>query len=112
MVEAVGDSYTEFNAVSVFSGVPTIEGWRVHEWLWRGGYETVTQREAEVKTIYETYETEKRKELLERYNVGWILVGADENEKYEVNEEQIKALGEVVYQEGGTYLVKIFRARP
>lgn len=112
LVEAVGDSYTKLNSVSVFTGVPTIEGWRVHEWLWRGGYETVAQREAEVKTIYETYETEKRKELLERYNVGWILVGADEKEKYEVNEEQIKALGEVVYQEGGTYLVKIFRARP
>ncbi|EKD53553.1 MAG: hypothetical protein ACD_61C00018G0001, partial [uncultured bacterium] len=54
MVEAVGDSYTNFNAVSVFSGVPTIQGWRVHEWLWRGGYEPVALREIEVREIYES----------------------------------------------------------
>lgn len=41
LVEAVGDSYTDLNAVSVFSGVPSIEGWRVHEWLWRGGFDVV-----------------------------------------------------------------------
>ena len=31
MIEAVGDSYTELNSVSAFSGTPTVIGWRVHE---------------------------------------------------------------------------------
>ena len=39
ILEAVGDSYTTFNQVSVTTGLPTVEGWVVHEWLWRGGYE-------------------------------------------------------------------------
>ncbi len=107
MVEAVGDSYTDFNAVSVFSGVPTIEGWRVHEWLWRGGFEAVAAREAEVRTIYETEDQSKRGELLTKYNVGWILVGVDERGMYEVNDAQIKKIGAVVYQNGETYLVKV-----
>ena len=107
MVEAVGDSYTDFNAVSVFSGVPTIEGWRVHEWLWRGGFEVVAAREVEVRTIYETKDQGARSLLLKKYNIGWILVGADERGMYEVNEEQIKELGEMVYENGETYLVKV-----
>lgn len=107
MLEAVGESYTHLNAVSVFSSVPTIEGWRVHEWLWRGGFETVAAREADVKTIYETTDQELREVLLQRYNIGWIMVGLDEREKYEVNDSQIKSLGEVVYQNGETYLVKV-----
>lgn len=108
MVEAVGDSYTNFNAVSVFSGVPTIEGWRVHEWLWRGGYDSVAKREAEVRIIFETSDQNTRKLLLQKYNVGWILVGEDERGMYEVNDEEIKKIGEVVYELGETYLVKIF----
>ncbi|MFZ2202418.1 MAG: DUF2298 domain-containing protein, partial [Microgenomates group bacterium] len=33
LIEAVGDSYTETDFISAFSGTPTIVGWRVHEWL-------------------------------------------------------------------------------
>lgn len=107
MVEAVGDSYTLFNAVSVFSGVPTIQGWRVHEWLWRGGYSAVASRETEVKEIYQGASIEKTKEILDKYNIGWILVGLDEKITYKVNEEKIWQLGEMVWKEGDTYLIKV-----
>jgi len=107
MVEAVGDSYTLFNAVSVFSGVPTIQGWRVHEWLWRGGYSVVASRETEVKEIYQGASIEKTKEILDKYNIGWILVGLDEKITYRVNEEKIWQLGEMVWREGDTYLIKV-----
>ena len=107
LVEAVGDSYTHFNAVSIFSGVPTIEGWRVHEWLWRGGFDGVAAREIEVKTIYETVHQTMRITLLKKYNVGWIMVGSDERGMYTVNDAGIKKLGEVVYENGETYLVKV-----
>lgn len=107
MVESVGDSYTEFNAVSVFAAVPTIQGWRVHEWLWRGGYGPVALRETEVRTIYETGDQEKRSALLKKYQVGWILVGSEEKGIYEVKDELIKSLGKVVFKDGGTYLVRV-----
>lgn len=107
LAEAVGDSYTEFNAVSVFSGIPTIQGWRVHEWLWRGGYTTVAERESEVRALYETEDKNKREEIIKKYNIGWVLVGVDEKVTYSVMDQEIKRLGKVVYENGGTYLVKV-----
>lgn len=107
MVEAVGDSYTFLNAVSAFSGVPTIEGWRVHEWLWRGGYDVVSAREVEVREIYQGEKIEKTLEIVNKYNVGWVLVGLDEKIAYRVNEEKLWQLGEVVWSMGDTYLIKV-----
>jgi uncharacterized membrane protein len=52
IVEATGDSYTTYNQVSMATGLPTIEGWLVHEWLWRGGYDGPAARVAEVEKIY------------------------------------------------------------
>jgi uncharacterized membrane protein len=107
MIEAVGDSYTQLNAVSVFSGVPTVQGWRVHEWLWRGGYDSVATREAEVRQFYETSDIEKQKELIEKYRIGWILVGNDEREHYQIDEESLSLLGEKIWSDGETYLIKV-----
>jgi uncharacterized membrane protein len=107
LVEAVGDSYTLFNAVSVFSGVPTIEGWRVHEWLWRGGFGVVAARESEVKEIYQGADLIKTKIILNKYNVGWILVGQDEKITYKINEEKLWQMGEMVWSQGETYLLKV-----
>ena len=107
MVEAVGDSYTLFNSVSVFSGVPTIEGWRVHEWLWRGGYENVAARENDVREIYQGVGVDKTKEILRKYNVGWILVGENEKVTYKVNEEKLWKLGQIVWNMGETYIIKV-----
>ncbi len=107
LVEAVGDSYTLFNSVSVFSAVPTIQGWRVHEWLWRGGYDVVAAREAEVRDIYQGESVEKTRFLLEKYNIGWILIGLDEKITYKINEEKLWQLGEMVWSQGDTYLIKV-----
>jgi uncharacterized membrane protein len=52
MLEAVGDSYTTFNQVSSSTGLPTIQGWIVHEWLWRGGYDIPASRQMDVENIY------------------------------------------------------------
>ena len=54
MLEAVGDSYTTFNQVSVSTGLPTVQGWIVHEWLWRGNYELPKNRQDDVSFIYQS----------------------------------------------------------
>ena len=107
MVEAVGDSYTLMNSVSVFSGVPTIQGWRVHEWLWRGGYDVVASRETEVRDVYQSEDGIKTQTILKKYNVGWILVGQEEKMAYKINEEKLWQLGKIVWQQGDTYLIKV-----
>lgn len=108
LVEAVGDSYTLMNSVSVFSGVPSIQGWRVHEWLWRGGYDVVSQREADVREVYQGNDFILTRNILDKYNVGWILVGQDERITYKINEEKLWQFGSIVWQQGDTYLIKVY----
>jgi len=106
LVEAVGDSYTEYNAVSVFSGVPTVLGWRVHEWLWRGGYEIVGEKDEEVKLFYEGKGLAAKRAFLEKYGVGWIVVGPNERSKYVINETELLSLGSVAWKKQNVYLIK------
>lgn len=107
MIEAVGDSYTEYNFVSVFSGVPTVVGWRVHEWLWRGGYEEVGKRADDVRKFYETTEDTERLNLVNKYNIGYVLVSDRERQAYKVNDQGILVLAVVVYEGNGVRLYRI-----
>ncbi|MBL7159091.1 hypothetical protein ISS85_01315 [Candidatus Microgenomates bacterium] len=109
VVEAVGESYTDYARVSSYSGLPTILGWPVHEWLWRGSYDEPGSRVPEVETIYQSEDLEKTKEMLEKYNVAYVFLGQLEREKYKtLNEEKFDQLGKVVFESGKT---KIFEIR-
>ncbi len=108
MLEAVGDSYTTFNQVSVSTGLPTVQGWIVHEWLWRGGYDKPKQRQDDVQNIYENENTERLKILIQKYNIKYIFVGTKEYEKYpKLNDKNFKEIGgQIIFQSGKT---KIYR---
>jgi len=109
ILEAVGDSYTTFGQVSVCTGLPTVEGWIVHEWLWRGGYDGPAARQADVQKIYETKDVNEAKTLLQKYNVKYVFVGAKEYEKYPNLNESIflKIGGQVVFQSGKTKIYQL-----
>ncbi|HEX8924034.1 MAG TPA: DUF2298 domain-containing protein, partial [Patescibacteria group bacterium] len=104
ILEAVGDSYTTFNQVSVATGLPTIEGWIVHEWLWRGGYDRPAARQAEVQKVYEAVKSDDALPILQKYNVRYIFVGDKEREKYpKLNEKIFPGLGaKIVFESGDT----------
>jgi len=106
IVEAVGESYTTFARVSTFTGLPTVLGWRVHEWLWRGGFEIPGKRTEEVKRIYEEPLSSETATLLNQYQVRFIFVGDKEREAYAaVDETGLKSLGRIVFQSGETYII-------
>ncbi len=107
VLEAVGESYTKYARVSVFSGKPTVLGWRVHEWLWRGGFEKVAERTEEVRVIYENTNSQEAENILEKHQVEYIFWGEKENEKYDVDEKAIRDLGEVVFKSGKTEVIEI-----
>lgn len=107
IVEAVGESYTTFGRVSVFTGMPTILGWRVHEWLWRGSFDGPAKRTEEVRTIYERPQSAEATNILRNYGVGYIVLGDKEREAYTVNEKGVEKLGEVIFRQGNSRLVKI-----
>jgi uncharacterized membrane protein len=108
IVEAVGDSYTKFNQVSSATGLPTIEGWLVHEWLWRGGYNGPGARSTEVTTIYESTDPLIVKNILSKYNIKYILVGDQEREKYpNLSENKFTTFAHIVFQSGNTRLYQV-----
>ncbi|MBI1871791.1 hypothetical protein HYS10_00020 [Candidatus Collierbacteria bacterium] len=107
LVEAVGDSFTEFNTISAYSGVPSVLGWRAHEWLWRTTYDEVGVRDGEVKRFYENRDREETKRIIDKYNLGWIVITNEEREKYLVDEVGLRQLGQVVWQRGNEMLIKI-----
>ncbi len=107
MVEAVGDSYSETDFISALGGVPTIVGWRVHEWLWRGGYDPVAKREEEVRRFYEGASLAESKQVAAKYNLGWVVVTERERTKYKLNETVLGQLGKIVWQGKRSYLIKI-----
>ena len=117
VLEANGDSYSDYQRVSVISGLPTVLGWHVHEWLWRGDVSVVDGRAADVKTIYTSDNKEEVLALIEKYNIEYIYVGKLEYDKYEtVNSALIKELGEIVFMSEKqsekryeTYIVRIDR---
>lgn len=107
MVEAIGDSYTEYNFISAFSGVPTVVGWRVHEWLWRGTYDVVSKREQEVRDFYETGNNARRQEIIGKYNLGWIVIGTRERKQFKINDQGLAKVAERVLNSGVEELWKV-----
>ncbi|MCJ7826125.1 DUF2298 domain-containing protein [Patescibacteria group bacterium] len=108
IVEADGDSYTDYNHMSAFAGVPTVVGWAVHEWLWRGSYDVVAPRREDVKTIYESGDVNAVRSILNKYNVRYVLVGKLEREKFtNIREDVIAKIGSVAFQSRSTVVYDV-----
>lgn len=111
VLEANGDSYTAFNRVSAMTGLPTVLGWYVHEWLWRNDVGDLNRKSSDIETIYTSTDAEEVRKLLEQYEVSYIFVGAREKEKYGegLNLVLLESLGEKVFEDEtyGTCILKI-----
>ncbi len=97
ILEAQGDSYTNAARISANTGLPTILGWTVHEWLWRGSYDIPAPRIEEVRTMYEG-DLATSIPLFKKYQVEYVIVGNEEKEKYNVSEEKFKTLGKIIFK--------------
>lgn len=108
IVEADGDSYTDYNRVSAYTGAPAVIGWAVHEWLWHGTYDVVAPRRDDVSRIYTDPDIAMTQKILAKYDVSYIIVGTIERQKYaNILEDKLKTLGTVVFESGDTYIIKI-----
>ncbi len=111
ILEANGDSYTDYERVSAMTGLPTVLGWYVHEWLWRNDTADLNEKSADIEKIYTSTDQSEVEELLKKYNVEYIFVGSTEREKYAdtLNEEVLNSCGTVVFrdEEYGTYIIKV-----
>jgi len=108
ILEAVGDSYTDFNLVSSATGLPTVEGWIVHEWLWRGGYDQPAARQQDVEAIYQSVDVDSLRPLVQKYSIDYILIGDKEFEKYpNLNQDNIAQISDLVFQSNQTKIYKV-----
>lgn len=108
LLEADGDSYTDYARFSAFSGTPTVVGWAVHEWLWRGSYDVVSPRREEVRELYESADVFKTRALLLKYGIVYVIVGELERQSYPaVAEWKFAELGELVFIQGATRIYEM-----
>lgn len=108
ILEAPGDSYTDYNVVSSYTGLPTVSGWFVHEWLWRGSAEIPQERVNDITSIYTSEDLEETSRLLKKFSVLYVIVGHFEREKFpEVNEIKFAQLGKLVFSSGTTNIYQL-----
>lgn len=99
ILEAQGDSYTDFERISANTGLPTVAGWWVHEWLWRGSSNIIAQRIPEVVTIYEFSNLLQTQQLIQKYHIKYIVVSRMERQKYpNLDESKFLKLGKLIYR--------------
>ncbi|HSW96263.1 MAG TPA: DUF2298 domain-containing protein [Candidatus Saccharimonadales bacterium] len=108
ILEAQGDSYTDYARVSANTGLPTVLGWTVHEWLWRGTYDVPAPRITDVQTLYVTTDIPTAVSLIRKYNIKYVFLGDMERKKYQTLQmEKFNKLGKIIYRNGSTIIYQI-----
>ena len=106
VLEAPGDSYSDYCRVSALTGLPTLEGWYVHEWLWRGDTKDLDAKCEDIRKIYEADDPDVAELLMTRYGISYLFVGSCEHERYAIHDDVLEQVGEVIYRDGNTYIVQ------
>jgi uncharacterized membrane protein len=86
---AKGDSkYEAYSRVSTNTGLPTLVGWSHHEAQVRAGadkefWKHLDERVQAAKRIYESPDFESVRDLIDKYEIQYIFVGALERRDYD-----------------------------
>ena len=107
VLESVGEDYSAFGhgRISTFTGLPTVLGWPGHELQW--GHDAGSRLQ-DVATLYETTSTTEARELLDRYDIRYVVVGPLERTDHgDAGVEKWDELGERVLESGDTTVWEI-----
>lgn len=127
--EAYGASYTDYDIVSSYTGLPTVFGWQTHEWLWR--YHGIVDEEkdelvvdpernvfdlyinprhADVDTVYKSADVAEIQAIIDKYNIEYIISGPIEFETYGyINNDVFDQLGTIAFESG---YVRVYQVTP
>ncbi|MCH7972044.1 MAG: hypothetical protein IH960_13555, partial [Chloroflexi bacterium] len=78
LIEAAGESYSDYGRIAGLSGVPTVIGWAFHEKQWHGSDRAFAHRRGDVETIYTTDDEQELRELIDKYSLTMVVVGPRE----------------------------------
>ena len=108
IVEAVGESYTYAARISSNTGVPSVLGWPMHEWLWRGASTTRDLIAHEVEALYRDPKGTAAGAFLARARPRFVVVGRLERQRHgPVDVAGVESLGDVVWRQGQTSIVRL-----
>jgi YYY domain-containing protein len=109
ILEAAGDSYTRYARMSTSTGLPTVIGWYVHEWLWHNRNDFLDTKRSEVETVYTSNDINETLSIIKKYDIKYIVLGKLERDKYpQINEQKLLKMGNVVFENTGTKIIKVF----
>ncbi|KXK08575.1 MAG: hypothetical protein UZ21_OP11001000565 [Microgenomates bacterium OLB22] len=73
-------------------------GWWVHEWLWRGNAQVVGNLIPYIEDFYKGTDIEAKRTFIDRFNIEYIVVGPNEEQKYSpLQEEALQAVAKKVF---------------
>ncbi len=100
--------------ISMATGLPTVMGWINHEGQWRGRYfERVGARPDEIQRIYQTRDWNTAKQLLDQYQVKYVVVSSLERGWYNpVYAPKFDQNMVPVFQEGDVTLYRRLDSQP
>jgi len=112
ILEAQGDSYTDYERISANTGLPTVAGWWVHEWLWRGSSEAVGERISEIENLYQSDDIDLTKKIIKKYRIKFVIIAGMEKEKYaNLNYDKFNKIGKIIFH-SQNYNGLIYQLKP
>jgi uncharacterized membrane protein len=81
-VSPTGGSYSNYARMSMLSGLPAVLGWTGHESQWRGGSVEMGSRQPDLERLYCSRDWQETQDILERYQIRYIVVGNLERSTY------------------------------
>jgi len=96
----VDASYSDFGHISIYSGLPTVLGWPMHEAQWRGSYDPQGSRLNDIRQLYESSNWDSVKAILLQYNIRYVFIGTLERQTFHVNEQKFQQHLSPVFEQG------------
>ena len=110
LIEAAGESYSDYGRIAGLSGVPTVIGWAFHEKQWHGSDRAFAHRRGDVETIYTTDDEQELRELIDKYSLTLVVVGPRETSTYgNIDMSMFDTLGDRIIELGDFTVFRINR---
>lgn len=117
IAEATGPLYRWGNRFSIYTGLPTVIGWDWHQKQQRAAVsgEVVDWRQQDLRDLYNTSDIDLAMRLLNRYRVGYVIVGELERAYYDARgldkfERMVGGALEVAYRRGPVTIYRVTAA--
>ncbi len=111
VLEAPGGSYSQYNRISMATGLPTLLGWDGHELQWRGDRygDLVAGRPEAIDRIYRFARGWELVDLMRQWNVEYLYVGNLEREKYRLTPSAESRFEQTLWKVYKNGTVRIYR---